>query len=70
MEVKEALYSVVMTLTIQAVRPMDFGNYTCVARNSKGTVKGTVELQSKLAGKSNYDTLSVEKETATETDRG
>ena len=45
MEIKESLYTVVMTLIIRDVRPDDIRNYTCVARNSKGSAKGTIALQ-------------------------
>ena len=45
MEVKESLYTIVMTLIIRDVRPDDIRNYTCVARNSKGSAKGTIALQ-------------------------
>ena len=45
MEIKESIYTVVMTLIIRDARPDDIRNYTCVARNSKGSAKGTVALQ-------------------------
>ncbi|XP_059081716.1 protein amalgam-like [Tigriopus californicus] len=45
LEFKESDYSILMTLAIKDVRLSDLGNYTCIARNSMGSVKGTVSLQ-------------------------
>lgn len=45
-EVKESMYTMLMTLHVREVRPIDLGNYSCVARNSMGSVKGTVALES------------------------
>eukprot|EP00095_Tigriopus_kingsejongensis_P010050 maker-scaffold99_size374999-snap-gene-0.22 protein:Tk10050 transcript:maker-scaffold99_size374999-snap-gene-0.22-mRNA-1 annotation:"PREDICTED: lachesin-like" len=45
LEFKESPYSMLMTLVVKDMRPADLGNYTCVARNSMGSVKGTVSLQ-------------------------
>ena len=46
-EDSESLYSYVITLTIHGVKESDLGNYTCGARNSYGTVKGAISLESK-----------------------
>ena len=47
-EDSESLYSYVITLTIHGVKESDLGNYTCGARNSYGTVKGAISLESKF----------------------
>ena len=47
-EKKENPYTTVMTLTIKDVRPGDIANYTCIARSSKGSVRGTISLKSEL----------------------
>ena len=42
----ESMYSFDISLTIIGVKPSDLGNYTCEARNSYGTVRGTIQLES------------------------
>ncbi len=44
-------YTYIISLTIYDVRQGDFGNYSCVARNSLGTVKGNVSLRSEYYSK-------------------
>ena len=46
-EEHESLYSYRIALTITNVAMTDLGNYTCGARNSYGTVQGTISLKSK-----------------------
>jgi hypothetical protein len=46
-EDSEPLYTYMMSLTIRDVRINDLGNYSCVARNSLGTVRGTISLKRK-----------------------
>ena len=46
-EESESLYSFKLTLTITGIKETDMGNYTCSARNSYGTVRGTIQLESK-----------------------
>ena len=42
----QSIYSFEISLTIVGVKPRDLGNYTCEARNSYGTVRGTIQLES------------------------
>ena len=44
-ELDEKSYSQRMLLTLETVRPRDFGSYACVARNSLGEVRSEVQLQ-------------------------
>jgi len=41
----QSMYSFEISLTIVGVKPSDLGNYTCEARNSYGTVRGTIQLE-------------------------
>ena len=40
------MYTFEISLTIVGVKPSDLANYTCEARNSYGTVRGTIQLES------------------------
>ena len=44
-ELDENSYSQRILLTLETVRPRDFGSYACVARNSLGEVRSEVQLQ-------------------------
>ena len=50
METKDSMYTILLTLTIRDMRPSDFANYTCIARNSMGAVRGTISVKGKLSG--------------------
>ena len=44
-EEQESLYAFSVKLTIKKVQKSDFGNYTCHARNSFGSVTGVIALK-------------------------
>ena len=46
LEESESLYAYKLALVVHDVQPEDLGNYTCSARNSYGTVQGTIQLES------------------------
>ena len=56
-EEAESLYTYLMTLTIIDVKESDFGNYSCQARNSLGTIMGTIELQSEYSARRLIESL-------------
>lgn len=42
--VQHAMYKVQMQLMIRRLKPEDFGEYHCVAKNSLGETEGTIKL--------------------------
>jgi hypothetical protein len=47
-EEQESLYGTNVKLTIKTVKKSDYGNYTCHARNSFGSVKGVIALKGEI----------------------
>ena len=47
-DVDENAYTQRMVLRLAEVRPRDFGTYICIARNSLGEVRTTVQLQGEI----------------------